>query len=751
MSITLQTLSLLRTVSRAFMLVAILIVVTTATFAQSQHAAAVPAPSEPQTASDSGVPASSGTYVAPTLETERRASFGIAAGTALPPTVVEVATEPDHSLFWMFAISAGAVAAFMLFAVVRSARVIGDDGRAAFAATLGFKLYGGFGLLAVGILVIAAVATNATNSITYSVRQMGEKSGVSLIAAGSSEHFVATRSAVRKYLLDHDEASLKEFSDRAASASVRVERLNELVGVEFGRELDKLLQDMASYDANFALLVAAVDERDGIVDSQMSLAAGRAVTLLKALTNAPSVLANREAQLATSTGLDELMLARLSFFRYLRSGTHSFATTAEAEAKAGLQCIATAAAAFAPGAESKAYAEASQAITFWHERMARACELKATRDKIFNETLATIGPAVSTALGSLGDEIDKHMLTARTDAQVTASMGTALIGWSAGAVALAALLVAFFITSSITGPIHRVMEAVQRVAAGDLTSKPMDEKSHDEVGRMTKAVNAMSVALAELVGEVQTGSAQIDSGAAQISSASQSLSTGASNQAASLQQISASMEEMAAMTDRSAGQAQEATDKSSKSRTAADKGQTEMKEMTQAMNDIKSSSREIAKIIKVIDEIAFQTNLLALNAAVEAARAGDAGAGFAVVAQEVRSLAQRSAEAARTTATMIEDATTRADRGQQIAARVDGSLGEITSATAEVNAILANILTASTEQAKGIGEVNGAIGELDRVTQQNAGNSEELAAGAEETAAQATSLKGLVARFKIAS
>ena len=169
------------------------------------------------------------------------------------------------------------------------------------------------------------------------------------------------------------------------------------------------------------------------------------------------------------------------------------------------------------------------------------------------------------------------------------------------------------------------------------------------------------------------------------------------------------------------------------------------------MNDIKSSSREIAKIIKVIDEIAFQTNLLALNAAVEAARAGDAGAGFAVVAQEVRSLAQRSAEAARTTATMIEDATTRADRGQQIAARVDGSLGEITSATAEVNAILANILTASTEQAKGIGEVNGAIGELDRVTQQNAGNSEELAAGAEETAAQATSLKGLVARFKIAS
>lgn len=171
--------------------------------------------------------------------------------------------------------------------------------------------------------------------------------------------------------------------------------------------------------------------------------------------------------------------------------------------------------------------------------------------------------------------------------------------------------------------------------------------------------------------------------------------------------------------------------------------------MSSAVGQIKQSSSEISKIIKVIDEIAFQTNLLALNAAVEAARAGEAGKGFAVVAEEVRNLAQRSAEAAKSTSAMIEESVQRSENGVSIAGRVGKALEEITGATNKVNALLAEIASSSGEQAAGIGQVNQGVGQLDQVTQQNAGNSEELASSAEELSSQVASLNDLVAQFKV--
>ena len=195
-----------------------------------------------------------------------------------------------------------------------------------------------------------------------------------------------------------------------------------------------------------------------------------------------------------------------------------------------------------------------------------------------------------------------------------------------------------------------------------------------------------------------------------MAAASQGLAEGASEQAASIEETSASLEEMASMTKRNAESAQAAKVLVSQARQAADTGVTDVENMTAAMDAVKSSSEQITKIIKTIDEIAFQTNILALNAAAgEAARAGEAGAGFAVVADEVRSLAQRSAQAAREAADRIEDALKKTEQGVQISGKVAKGLKEITAKVREVDQIVAEIATASVEQSQGVSQINTAV------------------------------------------
>ena len=252
------------------------------------------------------------------------------------------------------------------------------------------------------------------------------------------------------------------------------------------------------------------------------------------------------------------------------------------------------------------------------------------------------------------------------------------------------------------------------------------------------------IALKRIIDALTEGAEQVGSASGQVSSASQSLAEGATEQAAGLEETSSSLEEMASMTKQNADNAQQANTLAAEARKAADNGTESMSRMSNAIQEIQKSSDETAKIIKVIDEIAFQTNLLALNAAVEAARAGEAGKGFAVVAEEVRNLAMRSAEAAKNTANMIEESVKNSKNGVDIASEVSKVLDEIVQGIGKTTDLVSEIAAASAEQSQGIDQVNTSMAQMDKVTQQNAGNAEESASASEELSAQAEQMNQIV-------
>ena len=319
---------------------------------------------------------------------------------------------------------------------------------------------------------------------------------------------------------------------------------------------------------------------------------------------------------------------------------------------------------------------------------------------------------------------------------------------AAGALALFAFWIMLLVSRSTTRSAERALVMAKRIAAGDLRAEKI-VAGKDEMGQMLMALGAMNESLRGIVGSVRKSSDSIATGASEVAAGSLDLSQRTEEQAANLEQTAASMEELSGAVRSNADMAREAAQLAGAASEVAARGGQVVGEVVTTMADINTASRRIGDIIGVIDGIAFQTNILALNAAVEAARAGEQGRGFAVVASEVRSLAGRSAEAAREIKSLIADSVTKVDAGGQLVQQAGATIHDIVVQVQKVNELILGISQASAEQTQGITQVSAAVDQLDQVTQQNAALVEESSAAADSLDQHARQLVAAVSVFQL--
>jgi methyl-accepting chemotaxis protein len=301
---------------------------------------------------------------------------------------------------------------------------------------------------------------------------------------------------------------------------------------------------------------------------------------------------------------------------------------------------------------------------------------------------------------------------------------------------------------SICEPLERAIAFARRIAAGDLSFEPAI-RGNDETAALQRALIEMQAGLRTLVGEVRTAAESIQVASTEVAVGNQDLSQRTEQTAGNLQVTASSVEQLAGAVAQSADSAVQADRLAGEAKTVAGRGGEVVAQVVSTMDSINASSRQIAEIIGTIDGIAFQTNILALNAAVEAARAGEQGRGFAVVAGEVRTLAQRSAAAAREIKSLISASVERVETGARLVGEAGQTMGEIVGSVQRVSGVIGEISHATREQSSGLGQVNQSVAELDRMTQQNAALVEQSAAAAESLKQQAARLAEVVAAFRL--
>ena len=612
------------------------------------------------------------------------------------------------------------------------------------------KIAIGFACVLAITAVISASAYLAFDKVGGGFRVFSLQSSNSARAAAVDQNFLFVRWQAREYGL----AGEQNFLDGARKGLVTLAESIQaaeasLSNPERKQKMAEVGKQAASWKQSFEKMVALRQEEAKIIKDVLDPSGMKLRVDFEELQAAAAKAGNSNMLALAGEGLKHLMLARLNVGKVLARHDQASADGAT-KAFADLKQVMAGLDAATKGSEARKLFDEVKVLTEkYADGYAKASHDAHEIETLLNGDMRKIGGQIATTAG----EIKAAALTAAKDEEHAAeslitSVEFIIMVMALGGLAIGALL-AWLIGRGIAKPITALVVPLETIASGNFSIEIPGLGRKDEVGQIADAVQLMAQKVSQTIGEIKSSGREVTNASAEISTSTTDLSQRTEEQAASLEETSAAMEELSATVKKNAENAQQASQSASATRDVADRGGQVVAKAVEAMAKIEDSSRKISDIIGVIDEIARQTNLLALNAAVEAARAGEAGRGFAVVASEVRSLAQRSSQAAKDIKDLITSSNGQVKDGVELVSRAGASLTEIVESIKGVATIVADIANASIEQATGIEQINKALTQMDEVTQQNSALVEENAATAKTLEHQAKAMDEQVAFFQI--